>query len=374
MLARRGNDDDQVALGRLLAGLTPLQALTPAELDDAWELATCAGVDALLGDLLSRAGDGVTGTLREAAASRLREAHAHDMARVAGLRALVAAFDTAGIRALLMKGASLAYTIYPAPHLRPFDDVDLLIRRDSLAAADAALIGAGFQRQLEPDSDLASMQRHYVRPIGAAGDHIVDLHWAVSNRHAFTQVVDFEQAWAESQAVPALGRARGLGTADALLLACVHRVAHHADHPSLIWLWDVHLLATSLTTGGLNGVVRRAERAQVAAVLAHGLRLARHRFGTGVPSDVLERLDRTAGEPSAQFIGGISRPIDWLRSDLAAAGSFGRRVHLLREHLFPARSYVGDKYAKWPRHLLPLAYLHRIVRGAPGWVRKSFDS
>lgn len=375
MLTRHGTDQDEVALGGLLSGAVSPETLTPSQLEEAWERAAPASVDELLADLLCRAraggigGGADVGRFRERAATRLREAHAREMVRVDGLRAIIAALDAAGVRALLMKGAALAYTIYPAPHLRPSDDVDVLIAHESLAAADAALVGAGFQRQLEPDSTLASLQRHYVRPAGSAFEHIVDLHWAAANRHVFARLLEFEDVWARSQPMPLPGRARGLGTVDGLLLACVHRVAHHADHPCLIWLWDVHLLASRLTADLVDELGRRAEQSEVAAVVAHGLRQARQRFGTQVDPELLARLDRAVGEPSARFIGGVARPIDWLRSDLAAAGSFTRRLQLVREHLFPGLSYVGEKYAGWPRGLLPLAYLHRIARGAPAWLK-----
>ena len=34
---------------------------------------------------------------------------------------------------------------------------------------------------------------------------------------------------------------------DALFVACVHRVAHHDDAIDLLWLWDIHLLASRLS-------------------------------------------------------------------------------------------------------------------------------
>jgi hypothetical protein len=352
----------------LTGGVHP-SALTLAELEDAWARATFTSVDELLAEVLCRA-DGIPDAIREQAVSRMREAHAREIIRNDGLRPLVEALAAAGVRALLMKGGAVAYTVYPAPHLRPSGDVDLLIARDSRAAADAALLGVGYRRQLEPDSELASMQQHYVRPAGPAVEHLVDLHWAASNRHVFAHVLQFEDAWAASQPVPMLGGARALGTVDALLLACVHRVAHHDDHPSLIWLWDIHLLASSLTPGASAQLGARAEQTQMAAVVAHGLQLARQRFGTSIDPTLMGQLEQVSGEPSARFIGTVSRPVELLGSDLAAAGSFGRAARLLREHLFPAPSYVRAKYASWPRLLLPLAYLHRIAMGAPKWLRR----
>jgi hypothetical protein len=60
---------------------------------------------------------------------------------------------------------------------------------------------------------------------------------------------------------------------------------------------------------------------------------------------------------------------DILRSDLASLG-WRRGAVLLREHLFPPVDYMSRQYDRWPRVLLPAAYLHRIVCGAPKWLRR----
>ena len=41
--------------------------------------------------------------------------------------------------------------------------------------------------------------------------------------------------------------ARGPSSVDALVLAAVHRIAHHFDSDHLIWLYDIDLIARSLT-------------------------------------------------------------------------------------------------------------------------------
>ena len=61
---------------------------------------------------------------------------------------------------------------------------------------------------------------------------------------------------------------------------------------------------------------------------------------------------------------------DILRSDVANVG-WRRGATLIREHLFPAAPYMQTRYAGWPRVLLPVVYLHRIVSGAPKWLRRS---
>jgi hypothetical protein len=160
---------------------------------------------------------------------------------------------------------------------------------------------------------------------------------------------------------------------DALLLACLHRVAHHDDEVDLLWLWDIHLLTSRLSAEQTERFVSLAARAGMTGVSARGLDLVSAVFGTPGAAALASRL-RSEGdghpEPSARFIGGV-RPITTLRADLTALRGWRRRLGLVAEHVFPSRTYIRAMYPGWPDVLLPLAYLDRVARGAPKWFRRS---
>jgi len=338
-----------------------------------WARARENRVDVLLAAMLVRSLERIPSDARQLVVDRVREATVIEMIRQRELGRIVSAFGAQDIRveALLLKGAGLAYTVYAQPHLRPGDDIDVLIRRDTLEMAEPALRECGYERAHEPDAELASSQRHYVHREGHAMLPWVDLHWRVANPQLFADALSFDEAWASAVEVPVLGPwARTLGVADALLLACVHRVAHHQDRPDLLWIWDIHLLAERLTITDEEVLVRRAERNSMRSVVVRGLELTRDLFQTRLPPDLMGRLEAGPSEPGAIFLGGGLRQFDVLRADLAAMGSLRRRLQLLREHLFPQWDFVRASYRGWPEILLPLAYLDRIVRGAPKWFRR----
>jgi hypothetical protein len=84
------------------------------------------------------------------------------------------------------------------------------------------------------------------------------------------------------------------------------------------------------------------------------------------------RLRPPAGEPaerSAAFLDSRMRQIDILRRNLAVVGWRGG-VQLLGAHLLPSPAYMRTIYPDWPTLAFPLAYLHRVVRGAPEWFRR----
>ena len=64
----------------------------------------------------------------------------------------------------------------------------------------------------------------------------------------------------------------------ALFLACLHRTAHHQDAVDLVWLWDIHLLASRLTDDERTFLVDLAIARAMRGVCARGLAAAAARF------------------------------------------------------------------------------------------------
>jgi hypothetical protein len=328
-------------------------------------------VDVLAADVFLRASAdrAVGGPSRGALQAIVRNAAAREMLAARAVPGLFESAHRAGVDLLLLKGTALAYTHYPRPHLRPRNDIDLYIRRGDIPSAEALLAANGFERTAEADSEIWTGQRHYVSTT-AAGAIRLDLHWRAVNPRPFDDVLPFDVAWRRSVSVPGLGRhVRTLSPPDTLLLACVHRVAHHQDRIDLLWLYDIHLIASRLAVPEWAQLRDAALSARIAAVCVRGLSLASEYFGTSIPGDVLEPFDAATEEPAAAFMREELTLLDVARGDLAALPSWRARAALVREHLWPPVTYMRDKYASWPTVLLPFAYVHRIVCGAPKWFR-----
>jgi len=304
-------------------------------------------------------------------ASELREAAVVEAVRARELRAVLDALPEGGIRPVLMKGAALAYTHYTRPELRPRIDVDLLIPAGAREQVAHRLTGLGYRRPPEIDGDVAIGQFHFVKTDRHGHTHALDVHWRVSNVRAFADVVSYEELIADAVAVPALGpHALAPSAIHALLIACVHRIAHHQDTPNLLWLYDVHLIAKALSADERGAFVALASSRRMRAVCARTLTLAQGAFG-GIDSACIDGLASgdCSSEPSAAFVGGGLRQVDILKSDLAAT-PWSSRLRLLREHLLPYASYMRQRFPRCPVVLLPFAYVGRIVFGAPRWLRR----
>jgi hypothetical protein len=310
---------------------------------------------------------------RAALAGSLRTAAMVDLLRERELRNVLGCLATAGVNALLLKGAGLAYTVYQSAHLRPRGDVDLLIERADLEAADRELTDRGWLRAVEHDDPRITTQWHYAFPQkSSTADHL-DLHWKIAVPPLFADAIAFEELASRAVAITALGAdARTLSLPDALFLACLHRVAHHQDASNLLWLWDIHLLVSRLTQAERALFVSLAATRAMRGVCVRGLELTWQRFATPFAPDLIAALRPPPGmaeEPSAIFLRSGMRQVDSLRHDLRAVDGWRARVAMVSAHLFPNRPYVRSLYPGWPEAALPLAYVDRIVRGAPKWFR-----
>jgi putative nucleotidyltransferase-like protein len=301
--------------------------------------------------------------------SNAHRAVGSDLRRQRGLASLLSSFSEQNVDVLVIKGAALAYLLYRQPHERPRCDADLLIRRSDLAAAEAVLLRAGYRRQIEPDAELASGQRHFDPP--TPGVDSIDLHWRVVNPLVFAELLPFDPAWSRAIPVPPLGGgARTLCLTDALLLACVHRVAHHTVDDDMRWIADVDRLVRRLDPADADAFIGAAAQSRTRQVCAHVLRSASQHLRTPV-EPFLERLvpAGSAPEPSAAFIGGPPALARIVASDLRQS-RWPQRIQLIGEHLIPSVAYMRHRYPDWPRALMPLAYLVRIGHGAPSWLRR----
>jgi len=215
--------------------------------------------------------------LRAVAAAHEAAVHQH----LDAAKDLAEALRRRSVPAVFVKGVALALTVYPRPGLRSFGDLDLLVRPESLAAAELALADAGFLP--DPDPLPSSMEATFVRPgLLPVG---VDLHWR------FTES-DRLQAAVRIPVGEILDRRREVGAIpiptpeDNLLLGSANLVRSRVDR--MVLIMDFARLAASGPDWG--AVTGRAGDWGLRTALWLGLRLCREFFDGAVPPAVLADL------------------------------------------------------------------------------------
>src|SRR3954470_4875037 len=229
--------------------------------------------------------------IRDALRDVAIRAAAGETARLRDLRTLLAAFEARGIRVLIIKGTGLAYDIYPLPELRSRGDTDLLIAESDLDSVRRILFAGGYTSPLTSGDTLAIRQQSFTR-----GGHVYDVHWDVANSPVVRDALPREELLGRAIPVPRIApNALAPSHVDALLVACIHLVAHHHDVERLIWLYDIHLLREAMSADEHARFWRFAADRRVVAICERSIELADAWFATSAhdrATDFLSEAER----------------------------------------------------------------------------------
>jgi hypothetical protein len=262
-----------------------------------------------------------------------------DAVRVRELVAVLRACEDAGAKPVVFKGAALAHTHYAESWRRPRYDADLLIAPDSRERVFDILRRFGYERRSFTSGDLVMFQAPFERVDRLGIDHALDIHWRIANPHVVSHVLTHEELVERSASVPVMDYPmRVPSPVDSLLLACIHRVAHHPGFEKPVWIEDIHLLASRFTHSEWQAF------------------------------EVLTALSNGDRESSSIFLQEELRPVDRLKADVRALGPLAA-ARLVREHLFPPAEYMRAAYGVRHRAWLPAYYVARVLSGMSKWLR-----
>ena len=214
--------------------------------------------------------------------ARLWEAHA-GLGLPMTTAALLDPLHAVGLKPMVLKGLALAGR-YPAPGLRPMDDIDVLLPREVVRQATDVLVRSGWQRasHQDPDPGYDIALRHPSAP-GVP----VEIHYELARWQERTNLVDARRLWAARRSVEVFGRpAWGLPAELELLTLIGHAAKRFHLFSRLVWIVDFTVI---VATPGFDWdeLARVARDVRCHVPVAIGLRLAR-RMGATVPDELLE--------------------------------------------------------------------------------------
>lgn len=350
--------------GRLLIGG---QDCAPPPIDDAKRIRGFLrrhGVTALL---TGAPGDRLTDRRPHHDDGVVKSAVAAEMVRRHELAAVLRALRSRGLPApIIFKGQALACTLYPQPWLRPRTDIDALIERGDFDAMIEALSALGYERADAIDADLilpqASLRRHR-----HGVSHVWDVHWRISNRPGLADILTIPEI-RRSAVETRVNDTWFLmpERVDSLLLACLHLVGHHAGDIRLIWLYDIHLLAASLSTTCHHRFLDKAMDQPPTRAACHAAFELTQRYLPAEHTDALRR----ALDPGAGARWPVERTyLAGLVEDAGAVGA-GNRLRFVAQHVFPSADYMTKRFGIRHRWQLPFWYVVRIGRAVPKLFRR----
>ena len=276
--------------------------------------------------------------LAERDALSLRDAHA-----VAALSTALAARELPAVAAaiedatsapgIVLKGPAISDRLYSDPGLRPYNDLDLIVARDSLEDARRALSAIGYEErvQFRPGFEVAHGHTlDLVRAVGRKSVH-VEVHWRLSDDR-LGEGISHSSLSEGAEPVPGVPGAAYPSLPDQLLVCALHLMSHREKR--LAWLEDIRRLNLAVTEAEWDAGFRRAEELGLLWVLNRALDYAGRYLGLTSARPI------GPGEPPAF---GPVRAVEEL--DLQASANIGRlaalpwrqRPALVRDILVPSR-------------------------------------
>jgi hypothetical protein len=190
----------------------------------------------------------------------------------------------AGLTPLVHKGAALLGR-YPAPGLRPMDDVDLVVPADRLRDAISVLEGAGWARAGHSDEvPDPGYDVPMVHP--RTGGLPIELHYDLQRPSQRTSEVDASRLWSERVPATVCGQTVwGVAPELELLALATHAAKPFHAFNRLIWATDLAVVIGAASIDW-DTVARRVVELRCRSAVAVGLRLAR-RLGADVPDELV---------------------------------------------------------------------------------------
>ncbi len=350
----------------LLRGQTGYEGTTISSVDGVVKTAREHGVSALLYAKLEETNqrDGYLDALRHALKADAFQQAALEPVTTEALRLQISQFNHEGIEFLLLKGTPLAYSLYSQAHLRPRADVDIFIAQKDCLRVKKLLNGSGFNQVLSIGGAIATHQFSMSKEVVQGCNLTLDIHWKITNPHAFAHLLGFDELYRCRQSIPNLDdNVFAPCMVHMLLHTLIHRVAHFHDRDRLIWLYDIFLLTQSLDKRSQTRFVDLCNAKKINTISVDGLKAAYHAFRGGnlqrLIHAITPNVDPAKESDTAKFLRFGFNMVDRLRSDWQTL-RWPQRIQLLWEHCFPSSNYMRCRYGAAP---LPWLYLSRIGNG-----------
>lgn len=287
----------------ILAAITSCRENSNEELRDAalavddWETVAQLAIRHRVGGFVKGALVNVRPAGSAAAIATLQESLLGTVAEAtlleAELRRIVDVLRTEHIPVIVLKGPVLARTVYPEPHLRPFNDIDLNVQSRDVPRSLAALGAAGYQRLDEepavrqrPGARSGAVPPFHLQFKGALGEAVVELH--TDPLQMGILAICEEDRWVRSQPLPGLPGAWMLSPSDQITQLALH--VHKHGYNRLIWLKDLDLILRSDQEIDWDLLASVAEAEGIGAAVWCALRMAEYVLQTPVPRAELARL------------------------------------------------------------------------------------
>jgi hypothetical protein len=289
---------------------------------------------------------------------------------VAELRVVLETLQRQGVAVIVLKGAHLGQLVYGSFALRTMCDLDVLVRREDLDRAAAALAGAGYTPQYDGVEAVDYLHHHHLRPMARPGGIKVEIHWTIAQPGAPFEV-DLPGLWARARPADIAGvDVLVLAPEDLLIHLCLHASFGHRFRFGLRALWDIREVVRHYQADlDWDVVARRARELEIGRYMYLTLRLARELLAADLPAAAIEPLEPAGFRPevltwarTCVFTTETEAAVSPSMAKLWTARPLRTKLSVLGQTLFPSRTAMARIYGT--RAASPWIYLYYAARGA----------
>jgi hypothetical protein len=292
------------------------------------------------------------------------------------LERILRAMEEAGIEAIVLKGAALAAKVYEDIGLRPMNDIDILLPRQSIKEAEQIVSELGYKENLPHRIPSIWKRTNYCisleKQIGLNNLEL-EIHWGLIAGDTDWRSPSLNWFYRQTEAIRISQQNLQSGIGHLILTPIAHllylsahlMLQHGGSQARLIWLYDLHLLVFHFRSrSDFEELIEVAQEFHWTPALKDALSASNSRFNTYLPPEI-----RVTGSPSTDIDSRrmVQRKKQSLQTrtlnvwDGLVSLDWNTRFRLLLGLIFPHPSYMRLRYALSPEWLWPLSYPYRWI-------------
>jgi hypothetical protein len=267
------------------------------------------------------------------------------------------------MRPILLKGAHLAFAVYPDPALRPMNDLDLLVAPEEVERASAVLHGLGYRVTFEigPDTDYSRL--HHERPVIRPGSVQVEIHHRLDRPPTPFQVDHTglrSRARRDERLPPGV---LVLDPQDLVLHLCSHMAFNHAFDVRLLAFHDIRQVAQRCGPDW-SAIRARAEADGRAPFVQVALAATERLWPGSLPDGLFTAWPLGAREaavvaPAVEYVLRLPAEVPVALRRMHETTGMRARLAALRDNFFPAPSAMRRIYHLSDHRSVIWSYLWR---------------
>ena len=313
---------------------------------------------------------GIAQLFPDAVLKKLRSTYlqnaAQNSALYSQLSIILAAFRKANIPVIVLKGAFLADAVYKNIAVRPMCDIDLLIKKEHLAAAAEELSVLGYKKQEFPNVEVVNSNDAIFVDFTKPNAFSLDFHLVIEHKN-----ISFDMTGIWKRAVPvtiAGEEALGLSPHDLLCHLSFHAGFQHGFSAGILSLYDFYLAVQHYQNQIIwDEVWNLADRLKIGNCLYLTLFLLKDLFKLDIPGAMPEsqsprEIPIVAGIAKHMVMSGRSNyePLSESFAAMSGQKTLVGRVGVALRGLFLSRQTIARLYST--REQSPFIYFFYAVR------------